>query len=192
MNAIEFPLLDTCIDYHTFFQDEIVFFYFHLTRIQNYSEFTYFSNRYDNVLRIIKQQMEIDRDSILPYLSQLYKLIANTRDIHHGKGEHDISYMMIWKLYQYFPTLAIYIIHRFVQTTENQYYVYGSWRDIKYLCAFVKQNSRLGCQIHLDESINNIVLVSICKNDPQSFFNIFHCQSLCGYWVNHNIVSKIL
>jgi hypothetical protein len=75
-------------------------------------------------------------------LIQLYQIIANTRDIHHGKGEHDISYMMVWKLYQHFPTLAIYIIHRFVQTTDKQYYVYGSWRDIKYLCAFVKQNSR--------------------------------------------------
>jgi hypothetical protein len=142
MNATEFPLLNSCIDYHSFFQDEIVFFYFNLTRIQNYSEFTSFSNRYDNVLRIIKQQLKVDRDSTLPYLTQLYKLIANTRDIHHGKGEHDISYMMIWKLSRYFPTLAIYMIHRFVQTTDNQYYVYGSWRDIKYLCAFVKQHSR--------------------------------------------------
>ena len=138
----EFPLLNTCIDYQAFFQDELVFFYFHLTRIQNYSEFTYFSNRYDNVLRSIKQQIGIDRDATLPYLSQFYTLIANTRDIHHGKGEHDISYMMVWKLYKYFPTLAIYMIHRFVQTTGNQYYVYGSWRDIKYLCAFIKQNSR--------------------------------------------------
>lgn len=142
MESYPFPALITYVDYQSFFQEELVFFYFHLMRIQNYSEFTIFSNRYENVLRLLKQQMDVDQNSTLPHLILFYKLIANIRDIHHGKGEHDISYMMIWKLYQYFPTLAIYMIHRFVQTTKQQYYVYGSWRDLKYLCDFVKKNSR--------------------------------------------------
>lgn len=142
MESYDFPVLINYVDYQSFFQEELVFFYFHLIRIQNYSEFTSFSNRYDNVLRLLKQQMEIDKNSTLPHLILFYKLIANIRDIHHGKGEHDISYMMIWKLYRYFPTLAIYMTHRFVQTTKQQYYAYGSWRDIKYLCDFVKKNSK--------------------------------------------------
>ena len=142
MESYDFPVLINYVDYQSFFQEELVFFYFHLIRIQNYSEFTCFSNRYDTVLRLLKQQMEVDRKSTLPHLILFYKLIANIRDIHHGKGEHDISYMMIWKLYRFFPTLAIYMIHRFVQPTTQQYYVYGSWRDIKYLCDFVKNNSR--------------------------------------------------
>lgn len=142
MEIYDFPVLVNYVDYQSFFQEELVFFYFHLMRNHNYSDFTNFSNRYENVLRILKQQMEIDKNSTLPHLILFYKLIANIRDIHHGKGEHDISYMMIWKLYQYFPTLAIYMVHRFVKTTQQQYYVYGSWRDIKYLCDFVKKNSK--------------------------------------------------
>lgn len=157
MESYDFPVLVNYVDYPSFFQEELVFFYFHLIRIQNYSEFTNFSNRYDTVLRLLKQQMEIDKNSTLPHLILFYKLIANIRDIHHGKGEHDISYMMIWKLYRYFPTLAIYMIHRFVQTTEQQYYVYGSWRDIKYLCEFIRQNSRHQEQDSLIQSCIELV-----------------------------------
>ena len=144
MDNDNFPMIENKSDYSSFFRDEIAFFYFHNVRFQKYVDFNTFSNRYETLLSIIKEQMRVDMDNTLPYLSAVYKLIANIRDIRHGKGQHDISYVMIWKLYKFFPSLALYMLHRFVKNTTNQSYAYGSWRDIKYLCGFVKQNSRYG------------------------------------------------
>ena len=142
MDIDKFPMIENNSDYSSFFRDELVFFYFHSVRFQKYTDFNSFSNRYETLLSVIKEQMHIDMDNTLPYLTLVYKLIANTRDIRHGKGQHDIAYMMIWRLYKFFPCLAVYMLHRFVKNTTNQSYTYGSWRDIKYLCGFVKQHSR--------------------------------------------------
>ena len=142
MSYIDFPSLDSKQHLDSFFQDELVFFYFHFTCNLKYTDFTYFSNRFDNVFSLLKKQMNVDKDNTLPFLISFYKLIANTRDIHSGKGERDISYMMLWKLYSHFPSLAIFLLHRFVQQVDEQPFVYGSWRDIKYFCDFVKQHSR--------------------------------------------------
>ena len=142
MDNDNFPTIEHISDYSSFFRDEIVFFYFHSVRFQKYTDFNSFSKRYETLLSVIKKCIQNDIDNTLPYLTTIYKLIANTRDIRHGKGLHDIAYMMIWKLYKFFPSLAIYMIYRFVKTTDNQPYAYGSWRDIKYLCGFVYQHSR--------------------------------------------------
>ena len=153
MDNDNFPLIETKSDYSSFFHDEIVFFYFHSVQFQKYTDFNSFSNRYETLLSVIKGQIRVDKDATLPYLKSVYKLIANTRDIRHGKGQHDVAYMMIWKLYKFFPILAIYMLYRFVKNTTNQSYTYGSWRDIKYLCGFVKQHSRHG---------ENDSLIQIC------------------------------
>jgi hypothetical protein len=142
MNNSNFPSLDSKQHVFSFFKEELVFFYFHFTSNHKYTDFTYFSNRFDNVLSILKKQIHIDKQNTLPFLISFYKLIANTRDIHSGKGERDISYMMLWKLYCYFPSLATYLLYRFVLPIEGQPYAYGSWRDIKYFCHFVKLYSR--------------------------------------------------
>lgn len=142
MSYQDFPPLDTTYDYNSFFQEELVFFHFHFSCNLKYSDFTIFSNRFDNVLSLLKKQMNIDKENTLQFLISFYKLIANTRDLHSGKGERDMAYMMLWKLYSYFPSLAIYLLHRFVKPVEGQPFVYGSWRDIKYICQFVKLHSR--------------------------------------------------
>jgi len=138
----DFPPLDTTRDITEFFREELVFFYFHNSRLQDYGDLVHFSNRFDTVLSTIKTQMTLNRKTTLPYLSLFYRLIANNRDIRKGKGEQTSTYMMIWKLYRYFPSLATFLLHRFVKTTTNQEYAFGSWRDIKYLCDFIKQHSR--------------------------------------------------
>ena len=154
MDSDSFPMIENLSDYSSFFRDEIVFFYFHSIRFQKYIDFNIFSNRYETLLSNIKEQMQVDMNNTLPYLTSVYKLIANIRDIRHGKGQHDIAYMMIWKLYKFFPSLAVYMLHRFVKTTTNHSYTYGSWRDIKYLCGFVKQHSRHGA----DDSLIDICI----------------------------------
>ena len=130
------------IDLDSYFREQLIFFYFNLTRKNSEKEVEILRNRFDEVLDIIKTNIIINRHSktneyydLLEYLNLFYKLIAHTRDI-DGKGEHDLSYMMIYVLYKYFPALSIYLIHRLIIPYENT--VYGSWRDMKYLCNYVR------------------------------------------------------
>lgn len=84
----------------------------------------------------------------------LYKMIGKTRDVEGGKGEYAISYMMIWKWHQYFPKLAELALALFVfepcrvpehvinySDTLKQIdrSPYGSWKDIKYLCNYLRE-----------------------------------------------------
>lgn len=83
----------------------------------------------------------------------LYKMIGKTRDVEGGKGEYAISYMMIWKWHQYFPKLAEFALALFVfepcRVPEHVINYsdtlkqidrppYGSWKDIKYLCSYLR------------------------------------------------------
>ena len=182
MDNDNFPIMENKYDYSSFFRDELVFFYFHSVRFQKYNDFNSFSNRYETLLSVIKKQLHNDMDATLPYLTSVYKLIANTRDIRHGKGQHDIAYMMIWKLYKFFPSLAIYMLHRFVKNTGIQPYTYGSWRDMKYLCGFVKQHSRHGADDSLIEICIELVNTQL-KEDLNAWK--FSENAMNGRYISH-------
>jgi hemerythrin-like domain-containing protein len=62
----------------------------------------------------------------------LIKLIKYTRDIHYGKGEQQISYMMLFELYKKHPQSALLLLSEFVHH-------YGSWRDIPYICDYISK-----------------------------------------------------
>ena len=68
-------------------------------------------------------------------LTVLYKIIGKTRDIHGGKGEYALAYMMVWKWYKYFPDLAMTALMMFVIVELKE--PYGSWKDMKYFCKYV-------------------------------------------------------
>ena len=73
-------------------------------------------------------------------IKTLYLLIGHTRDIYFGHGERDISYMMIYVWYQFFPVLAIFAFERFVIGCSP----YGCWNDVKYFCKFISNISDKG------------------------------------------------
>ena len=56
----DFPPLDTTRDITEFFREELVFFYFHNSRLQDYGDLVHFSNRFDTVLSTIKTQMTLN------------------------------------------------------------------------------------------------------------------------------------
>lgn len=141
-NAINYPPL-SIEQYNKYFQEELVFFYFHSNRFNMQDDFNAFSKRYELLLHTLKTQNNLNPLNTKPFLSLFYKLIANTRDICNGKGEHDVSYLMLFKFYNYFPTLAVFMLHRFVKCINNQQYIYGSWRDIKHLCQIIKVNNNM-------------------------------------------------
>jgi hypothetical protein len=96
-------------------------------------------------LSIIQENVEKET-SHKELLTTLYKLIARTRDIHGGKGEYTLAYMMILTWFNYFPNLAekamiAFMIdpHEFDCRNISQL-PYGSWKDAKYLCKYILDN----------------------------------------------------
>jgi len=88
-----------------------------------------FGEMLNKILSSLKQNPEII------YLQLLYKLIAHTRDI-YGKGERDLSYMMIFIWYNHYPNHAVHAL-----TCLNSV---GCWKDIKYFCKWLRDHSDLG------------------------------------------------
>ena len=79
-----------------------------------------------------------EREVAKGYLSVLYKIIGNTRDIIDGKGECLLSYMMIYTWYAHYPALSTFALQCFVDLGDKKTHQYGSWKDLKYFCEYCK------------------------------------------------------
>lgn len=139
--TVEYPPLE--ISTEKWLKEQLVSFYFQLTRTQSIPYLETLSKQYSNILDTIKNKCP-DEWIQKKYLYYFFILIAQTRDIVDGKGEHDISYMMIWNLYQYYPLMAVFMIDSMVNSAHGCYPTYGSWRDIKYVCQYVRRQSPKG------------------------------------------------
>jgi hypothetical protein len=65
-------------------------------------------------------------------------MIGHTRDIIDGKGEYNLTYMMIYVWYDFFPELAKFAIKCLVDLGDRNIHQYGSWKDIKYFCEYCR------------------------------------------------------
>ena len=130
-------------------QEQILQFSFQITRT-NLNEINNLSIILYNILNtlkdIINQGIVKEKELAKGYLSILYKMIANTRDIIDGKGEYTLSYMMIYNWYHFYPSLAEFALKCFV--IIDQEHPYGSWKDIKYFNEYCKKQCN-----------NNMVLI---------------------------------
>lgn len=77
-------------------------------------------------------------DQHLRQLSLLYKMSAQTRDIVAGKGERDLAYAMVLIWFNAYPTLGLELARRFWNEQSERKHPFGSWKDVKYLCEFVR------------------------------------------------------
>ena len=80
----------------------------------------------------------MERELARGYLSLLYRIIGHTRDIIDGKGEYNLTYMMIYTWYDFYPELAKFALKCLVDLGDRNIHQYGSWKDIKYFCDYVK------------------------------------------------------
>uniref|UniRef100_A0A6C0JL72 DUF7788 domain-containing protein n=1 Tax=viral metagenome TaxID=1070528 RepID=A0A6C0JL72_9ZZZZ len=139
----EFPNIIT-IDLTNYFREQLVYLFFHLTRKNDQLCIKNIGSVFNCVLQILKKELYSNRekgrpDSDFPYLNFLdlfYRLVIHTRDLYYGKGEHDLFYMLVYELYKEFPSLAVYLLYQL----EN----FGSWRDLKYLCLYIREHSNHG------------------------------------------------
>jgi hypothetical protein len=144
-----------------YYQETIVQLFFLLSR--NDGDIDKIGGILEDVLCSIKSNNDFHC-----YLVLLFKMIAHTRDMVFGKGERKLTYMMIYIWYKFYPTLAIYALHQLVDirtcslfsmnnggvrflsgkydlSSDDIIDVYcssrisfGCWKDIKYLCFFLR------------------------------------------------------
>lgn len=129
---------------HDFLKRELVFLHYNLHRKIRQEDVLNLSTRLDNVLSLLKQNIQQSIQEWKSYLKLYYILMSQTR---MEKGERELTYMSILVWYKYFPTLAIRFIHELVGE-----YGIGCWADMPYLCEYVHKNN--------DE--NNHHIIDVC------------------------------
>ena len=146
MNAsiAEFPELPKQ-NHKPHIQSKLVNFYFNLTRKHDISDIRELANDLDLLIDEIKNYISKADEDLEFYknnLCALYKMIGQTRDITYGKGERDLTYMMIHIWYKHFPVPAIYALRLLTQNVDDSglFSSYGSWADIKHFCYYVFMN----------------------------------------------------
>ena len=106
------------------FEEHFSQFYFQLVRTKDMSNL---EERFSTLIETSKGNLD--------NLILLAKMTLNTRDC-VGKGERDLTYMMLKVWYDYKPEIAFYIFETIMLNTELKEPL-GSWKDIKYLCNYL-------------------------------------------------------
>jgi hypothetical protein len=151
----------------------------------------------------VKQSDEQKEHKRKELLTILYKMIGKTRDIEGGKGEYMISYMMIDVWHRFFPRLATVALSLFVFPPTNLSRVfwlediglqdpkdqipYGSWKDIKYFCDYVK---KLGASSNHELIRSCILFINSQIRFDEEAFHKKQPISLAGKWVPRESSDK--
>jgi len=166
-------------------------FSFQLTRTTNTKDL---EEKYDELLKKIFTQ-----NPNLEYIKIIYKLIGHTRDIISGKGECNLTYMLISKLYKFslsenvpvnykYPiqAMATSAVESLIRTDLNEH-PYGSWKDMKYFCNYhVDQKDRYNSEF--TDSLFIFVIDLICGQLRSDEF--CHKKSLAAKWIPREKSSK--
>jgi hypothetical protein len=192
-----------------YYEEKIVQLFYLLSRRNDDDEIDKIGSILEETLSSIKRNISFNKEytntNFYKYLILLYKMIAQTRDIVYGKGERKLTYMMIYIWYKFYPTLAIYAVHSLVDIlilpdnfngmdpdelvqkyVATRRHAFGCWKDIKYLCYFLRSRSHNHPLIDVAISIMNKQLyrdwsvVRICSHGSRDFRNTL---SFVAKWV---------
>lgn len=137
--------------------NKIVNLFFNLTR-NNLDVKVLFIDILESIKQGVIQNPE--NPDTASYTILIFRMIGYTRDIVYGKGERDISYMMVYQFYQYFPIPAMFCLYTFTTSIHDNHIIpFGSWKDIPNLCEYVKYASPVK---ENDEIIT--IIISIMNN----------------------------
>jgi hypothetical protein len=113
---------------------------FQLTRTKNEETINNLADVTGKILKELKgsyQTQNLSYEEYVNYLSVMFCMIGQTRDIVDGKGEYKLSYMLLNVWYNYYPELAKYAFKLFLlapdETVTDEYHPFGSWKDVKNL-----------------------------------------------------------
>jgi len=157
-------------------EELITQFYFQLTRTYDLKNL---EDKYKELLKQVFHFMGKTSETPLlstTYIKIIYKLIGHTRDIVAGKGEYNLTYMLISGLYKFsqsndcpindklkIQTMATSAIESLIRTEINEH-PYGSWKDMKYFCNYhIPKEQRFDYKLkELNDPLFNKVIDIIC------------------------------
>ena len=154
----------------------IVQFFFQLVRTKDTQDL-------QQKLRYLLTKLCWDTDQ--GQLTTLFKLIAQTRDIVSGKGEYNLAFMQLAIWWEFYPDLAVEAFKLFVKGQDNPLdHQYGSWKDIKYMCLYLKENDdkNYGYHIFIDNIID-FASKELLLERNRMITNPEHPVSLIGRWL---------
>jgi Mg-chelatase subunit ChlD len=114
------------------------------------------------------------------YISILYRMIGQTRDIVDGKGEYTLSYMMVHTWNKFYPELAQFALRCFVTLNDKEVHQYGSWKDLKYFCEYCKSQGE-----NIDSSLIYFAVSLINEQIKSDYTNLLSNSndiSLAAKW----------
>jgi len=173
-------------------REQVVQLSFQLTRTQNSRSV---EKVLDNLLQTIKTDLTAHHwlsGVHIELLVVLYKMIGHTRDAQNGKGEYALAYMMIYVWNKHFPELASRAASTFVQSPEGTSEPpYGSWKDIKHLCTYLKGR---GVTAENSPLVRHLIqlMVTQLKQDVELLSNSASSDqiSLAGKWAPRESSAK--
>lgn len=154
----EYPTIEPTSK-HEYYKDKIVYFYYQFTRTEDLESLR---SEFDDFIQVLKNDKK--NPELEPYMYQIYKLTLHTRDQYKGKGEHDISYMLVDVLYKHLKPIALACLYQFVHACYRKQ-AFGSWRDMKYLCSYTTNDDLIEDCIDLMNSALAKDIIRI-KNKP--------------------------
>ena len=145
-----------------------------------------------NLQTILKELLSslkhnIDKGTLLDseiskgYLSILYRLIGNTRDIIDGKGERTLSYVMIYTWYIFYPELAKFALRCLVDIGDKTKHQYGSWKDIKHFCEYCRTQDEQFTHLLVQYAIK--ITNEQLKKDYENYISNSTDISLVAKWI---------
>jgi hypothetical protein len=129
-------------------REQIVQLSFQLTRAASPKIVEALAQRVDSILTKLKTDFTrglIAKEVYVEYMSIMFRLIGQTRDIIDGKGEYTLAYMQLSVWQKHFPELAKFALKCFVLSEDldaasASVHPYGSWKDIKHLHKYLETN----------------------------------------------------
>ena len=118
--------------------ERIVQFFFQLVRSKK-------TNKLENTLFTLLSEIKKNEKKYIKQMEMLYLLIGQTRDLVNGKGEYNLTFMMLYEWYKFYPDLAEFGFWTCVIPTSEiaaakfpHEHQYGSWKDVKYMIDYIK------------------------------------------------------
>ena len=135
---------------------------FQLTRTRDANTINNLAVQTDKVLKDLKSSFKfgsICREEYIENMSIMFRMIGQTRDIIDGKGEYELSYMLLEVWHNNHPELAKFAFKLFVIFGDGTQHPYGSWKDVKYLYKKNKLSPlvQYGCTLLLDQLKDDLI-----------------------------------
>ena len=155
--------------------DQICQFFFQLVRTKDTSDL---EHKLDSMLKTLTWSQHWDQ------IITLLKIMVHTRDIIDGKGEYDLAFMQLLVWYKYYPKIAFGCFQLFLDTDKNPLnHQYGSWKDVKRFCQYIKDNTIDGEKHPLISGIISISLEHMKDEYNKAINDINYRPTLVGKWL---------